>query len=171
MAKIIGNENKVHMEDGTTIEYDLLVVNVGSKTKSANTVPGVNEHSLMTRPINNLIATLEAKEKYLVENKIVPSLVVCGSGAAGTELAFGYKKRWSRLFNQEIKVSVVSSHETCLHGQPPATISEAHRKLKEHKIEVIPNEVVAKIEEDCVIFKSGARKECNVAVWATGADP
>ena len=134
-------------------------------------MPGVIERSLATRPINNLLATLEAKEKYLVENNIVPSVVVCGSGAAGTELAFGYKKRWSRLFNQEIKVSIVSNRETCLYGQPAATIAEVHRKLKIHNIEVIPNEVVDKIEDDCVIFKSGAKKQCNVAVWATGAEP
>lgn len=43
--------------------------------------------------------------------------------------------------------------------------------MKEHKIEIIPNEVVFKIEADGVVFKSGRKELCNVAVWATGAEP
>jgi len=47
---------------------------------------------------------------------------VCGSGAAGTELAFGYKKRWDRLFNADIRVKIVSNRDTVLEGVHPSTI-------------------------------------------------
>lgn len=93
----------------------------------------------MTRPINYLLDNLEKREKYLVENKIIPEVVVCGAGAAGTELAFGYKKRWSELFNTDIKVSIVSNKNTVLDGGHPSALKQINRKLKEHKIGVIPN--------------------------------
>jgi len=47
---------------------------------------------------------------------VIPEVIVCGSGAAGTELAFGYKHRWSKLFGQEIKVSIVSDTHRVLEG-------------------------------------------------------
>ena len=144
---------------------------MGSKTRGSHKVQGIWEHSLTTRPINYLLSKLEAKEKYLVENKIVPTVVVCGSGAAGTELAFGYKKRWSKLFGQEIKVTIVGSTDTVLKGQTPAAIQETNKMLNRHKIDVIHNENVAKIEADGVLCESGLKIPCTVAVWATGAEP
>ena len=86
------------MEDGSSLDYDLLVVNVGSRTRDANKVEGIWEHSLPTRPINDLLGNVERKEKELLKNGVIPEVIVCGSGAAGTELAFGYKARWSKLF-------------------------------------------------------------------------
>ena len=50
------------MEDGSSLDYDALVINVGSKTRDAKQIPGVWEHSLTTRPINDIISKLEAKE-------------------------------------------------------------------------------------------------------------
>ena len=110
------------MTDGSHIEYDVLVVNVGSRTKSTDSVKGIWEHSLSTRPINFLLSNIVAKEEWLVKNFIIPELVVCGSGAAGVELAFGYKERWSKLFGCDVKVTIVSSSESILKGSHPETI-------------------------------------------------
>lgn len=125
---------------------------------------------MTTRPINFLLHNLEEKEKYLLENNIIPDVVVCGSGAAGTELAFGYKKRWDKLFKTDVKVRIVSNKATVLDGSHPSTLMQIQRKLKEHGIGVIANESVDRIEADCVVFKSGRKEPCNVAVWATGAE-
>jgi NADH dehydrogenase FAD-containing subunit len=74
------------------------------------------------------------------------------------------------LFGQEIKVSIVSHKDHVLVGQPKTAIVEVMNKLKKHNIEVIKNERVARIEHDGVVFESGRKAACNVAVWATGAE-
>lgn len=66
-------------------------LDVGSKTLKAGTTPGVEKHSLTTRPINLLLTKIKEKEQSLIKNKITPHVVVCGAGAAGIELAFGFK--------------------------------------------------------------------------------
>lgn len=53
--KIVGNENKLILEDGSEVEYDALAINIGSKTKSTHQIKGAWEHSLTTRPINDLL--------------------------------------------------------------------------------------------------------------------
>jgi len=38
VSKINGKENKIILEDGSEISYDLLAVNVGSRTRGSSTV-------------------------------------------------------------------------------------------------------------------------------------
>lgn len=65
MEKIEGNQNKIHFEGGGSIDYDVLALNIGSKTKDTNQAKGVWEHSLTTRPINDLLPKIEKKEQEL----------------------------------------------------------------------------------------------------------
>lgn len=43
-------------------------------------------------------------------------------------------------------------------------------KLREHGIEVVNNARIERIEKEGVILKDGRAVECNVPVWATGAE-
>jgi NADH dehydrogenase FAD-containing subunit len=108
VKKVQGNENKLIFEDDTELEYDVLALNVGSKTRGSLTVPGVWDNSLTTRPINDLLGKIQRKEDDLKARGIIPKVVVCGAGAAGVELAFAFKARWSSEFGQEIDVTLVA---------------------------------------------------------------
>lgn len=72
VVKIIGNENKILLENGNHVDYDVLAVNVGSKTKASKAIPGVWEHSLTTRPINDLLPKIVNKEQELKDAGVVP---------------------------------------------------------------------------------------------------
>lgn len=139
----MADENKVIMEDGEILEYDVLCLNVGSRTRGAednkSMIKGVKEYSLTTRPINDILRKIEEKETSLKEAGIIPEVIICGAGAAGTELSFGFKKRWSEVFGQEIKVTLLSNADSAMKAGVPSVISEVTRKLKEHKIDVILN--------------------------------
>mmetsp|Transcript_2750 Transcript_2750/g.2593 ORF Transcript_2750/g.2593 Transcript_2750/m.2593 type:complete len:112 (+) Transcript_2750:191-526(+) len=95
VQKVIGKENKIVFEDGTSLDYDILSLNVGSKTRGTVSVPGIWEHSLTTRPINDLLPKIHKKQAELQTKGVIPKLVVCGAGAAGVEMSFGFKSRWS----------------------------------------------------------------------------
>ncbi len=84
------------------LEYDLLIVNVGSRTRSSHHIPGVWEHCLTTRPIAPLMNKIVEKENFFLKKNIIPVVGVCGSGAAGIELAFAFKNRWTKLFKRHI---------------------------------------------------------------------
>lgn len=62
VEKIVGAENKLYLENGDTVDYDILVLNLGSITRDTSNVKGVWEHSLTTRPINDLIQKIKDKE-------------------------------------------------------------------------------------------------------------
>ena len=122
VKRIVGSENRLELEDGSSLEYDVLVLNVGSRTQGTNAITGVWEHSLTTRPINHLLPKIVAKEASLKEQGIIPKVVICGAGAAGTELAFAFKKRWSVFFGQDIQVTLVSKYNS--------TLPDAHESVQ-----------------------------------------
>ena len=65
--KIDADKNTLELENGQNVEYDLLALNVGSRTRGANEVKGVLNHSLTTRPINDLLGKIQKKEQYLID--------------------------------------------------------------------------------------------------------
>jgi NADH dehydrogenase FAD-containing subunit len=101
LERVIANENKLILADGQVVEYDILALNLGSRTRGTtgeHATLGVWEHSLTTRPINSLLPKIIEKEKDLQEKGIIPDVCVVGGGAAGVELSFAFKARWSKLF-------------------------------------------------------------------------
>ena len=69
----------------------------------------MQEHTLPTRPINNLLARIEEKEKTLMELGRPVRLVVCGAGIAGVELALNFKTRWDDLFQTDTQVTIINN--------------------------------------------------------------
>lgn len=170
VKKVHANENRLELENGEMVEYDILALNVGSKTRGTKSTSGVWEHSLTTRPINDLIPKIAKKEQELLSANIVPSVVVCGGGAAGTELAFAFKHRWAKVFGQDIDVKLVAAQSTVLHGADACVVDMVTQKLADHGISVVYNRHVNIIDESGVTLDNGDHIACTVPVWATGAD-
>jgi len=66
VVKIEGDKNRLILEDGSTMEYDVLALNVGSRTKTTmqkEEIRGVTEYALTTRPINDILNKIKVKEK------------------------------------------------------------------------------------------------------------
>ena len=171
VERISGNENKLILESGSQVDYDVLAINVGSKTKNTFDAPGVLEHSLTTRPINDLLGKIENREQELIDTNTIPKVVVCGAGWAGVELSFGFKNRWSKIFNQEIDVSIISNHDTVLPSEKSPLRNEVIRKLQAQNITMYNNTTATEVTKEGVICSDGTHIEGNVVVWCTGAEP
>ena len=130
VIKIIGAENMILLENGQQIYYDVLCINIGSRWNQKNQIPGVLEYSLITRPIRNLLTRIIDKENEFRKNEVVTEVIICGGGAAGTELSFSFKARWSQLFNKDITVRLLCSRDGPIPYSPLATRVEVERLLK-----------------------------------------
>ena len=109
-------------------------LNVGSRTRGTRDVKGVEKHSLTTMPINDLLGKIERKEEQLIKDKITPVLAVCGAGAAGIELSFALKKRWSKVFAKDIKTALICSESDIMLKESKAARDMTKAKLKQHRI-------------------------------------
>lgn len=126
---------------------------------------------MTTRPINHLLPKIVKKENELKEKGVIPEVVVIGAGAAGTELSFAFKARWSKFFGQDIKVTLLCATPQILPGSHPSTVKVTLDELKRCGIDVTYNSKVKSIGPDHVELRDGTKIQCTVPIWATGADP
>jgi len=72
VSQIIASENTLVLETGQKVLYDYLCLNIGSKTRDYSSIPGVQEFALCTRPINDLLTKIEAKEQEMLALGVIP---------------------------------------------------------------------------------------------------
>jgi len=58
-VKIDADYNRIQLQNGEYVQYDVLSVNIGSVTRSSFKIPGIWDFSLTTRPINHLLFKIQ----------------------------------------------------------------------------------------------------------------
>ena len=61
------DKNRLLLADGSTVPYDVLALNFGSRTRSTFGIPGVEQHTLTTRPIDDLLPKIIKREQDLLK--------------------------------------------------------------------------------------------------------
>jgi len=100
-----------HTLEDKGVRFDVLVVDVGSSSKSVKSVKGVLEYAVPTRPIAKLTQRIEAFEKRFIGKKKNLRVCVIGAGAAGIELACCLKNRFSMKGEFQTEVTIVDNHK------------------------------------------------------------
>ncbi|CAI7627914.1 unnamed protein product [Penicillium manginii] len=155
----------VHSPTGTesTISYDP----AGSSVVRPKSIPGIHEHAF---DIDSLDSAVKL-ESHLQSLGSLPAslardtIVVCGAGFTGIELATELPKR---LPNSNTRILVVEGANELgpeLGAGPRPIITQA---LNELGIEVKLGSLVSAIDGSGVTLASGERIETNTAIWTAG---
>ncbi len=155
MTKIDATSNMIYLQNGSTVNYDILGINIGSRTLGTYSIKGVHDYALTTRPIDELLPKIIKKEQEFVASKRVPNVLVVGGGAAGVELSFGFKARWSKLFNQEINVKHLVYEADAIMHQSQAMRDLVRQKQKEKNIHTMYGVNVVEVNPEGVKTKDG----------------
>ena len=109
------DDNTFALSNNETVRFDIASLDVGSGSRDADK-KGVREHSIPTRPIHELISKIESSELSMKEADTPPSsVVVCGAGPAGIELALAMRARWSKAFpTSRFNVTLLESGSSLL---------------------------------------------------------
>ncbi len=86
----------VTTEDGASVPYDTLSLNVGI-TPDLSGIAGAEEHGIPVKPISSFIARLDALLEAAARADGPRRIVLVGGGAAGVELALALKARLTEL--------------------------------------------------------------------------
>lgn len=162
------------------IEYDILVLAIGSKSNDFNT-PGVKENCIFLdspeqahrfrKEMNNLFLKLHAKHG---EGKV--DIAIVGGGATGVELSaelhnaikelhtYGFED----LDSSKLNVNLVEAGERILPALPPRISSAAHSELTKLGVNVRTATMVTQADEQGLITKDGERIPAQLMVWAAG---
>ncbi|MED7930274.1 NAD(P)/FAD-dependent oxidoreductase [Nonomuraea sp. LP-02] len=179
LSKVLPNERRVELEDGSSLEYDYLVLATGVTTNWLG-VPGARENALPIYSLNDA-ATLRRRLQHYLEDTAAgrresTHVVVVGAGATGVEVAgtlAELRRRTLPLTHPEIRpdqtsVTLVERFDYVLAPYKPRLRQAAENALRRRGVRMRLGSTVASVEPDAVVLKDGTRLLSDVTVWALG---
>ena len=162
------------------LEYDLLVMAIGSTSNDFNT-PGVRENCIFLdspeqahrfrTEMNNEFLKLHAKN-----GQGTVDIAIVGAGATGVELSAELHNAikelrsygFGDLDSSKLNVNLVEAGERILPALPPRISSAAHSELTKLGVTVRTATMVTQADKDGLITKDGEKIHAQIMVWAAG---
>lgn len=179
----------------TSLNYDYLVVGVGAQPSTFG-IPGVAEHSTFLKEVSDSIKirkdfmdVIEAANilpKGDAERKRLLSIVVCGGGPTGVEVAGELQdyidqdlKKWIPEVADEVKVTLVEALPNVLNMFNKKLVDYTKQVFQDTNIDLKTNTMVKKVTDKNVLAqvkKSDGSTEMieipyGMLIWATGNAP
>ncbi|MGZ5598546.1 MAG: FAD-dependent oxidoreductase [Usitatibacter sp.] len=162
------NNRVVTCADGSTVEYDVLSVDVGSQPL-VGSATGVEKHAVPVRPLETLMSGWGSVLARSRAGK-VGSITLVGGGAGGVELALAMNHRLRR----ELELS--APHVRVITNTPvplPELATSARRMLSRHltrrNIGMHVSSNVAEVGPGHVRLDTGIDFASDATFWVTGA--
>ncbi|HIP25301.1 MAG TPA: pyridine nucleotide-disulfide oxidoreductase [Archaeoglobus profundus] len=147
------NNNVVLTRKGKSIEYDILVISVGTSLNYYGIKGAEKAYSVHT--FEDTIKTKKALEK-------AEKIVVVGSGATGVEVACE--------LSEEFDVALIERMDRILPMFNPKVSTFVKKILEKEGVAVYTSCTVTEIEEGCVVTNKG-NIECDLVIWCAGLKP
>jgi len=168
VTTINSDKKELHFKDGSTINYDKLVIAVGSKP---------NKFGWPGQDLNGVTGMyhkqdLEKIEKYAPENKTCKRAVIVGGGLIGIELA-------EMLHSRNIPTTFLVREDSFWNGILPKEESAMiNREIRDNHIDLRLGVNLKEIKSDengnaksVVIAETGEEIECNLVGLTAGVSP
>lgn len=155
----------------TQIEYSRLILAAGSHLKMPN-VNGLKEHAFNVDQLQS--ATVLDKHLHdLAQTPNSPArntVVVCGGGFTGIELAAELPARLRSILGDEAetRVVVIERNPEIGPGLGPGPRPEIEKALREYGVELKLGTAVASVDDHGVTTSTGERVEASTVVWTGG---
>jgi selenide,water dikinase len=166
----------VHRREGAPIPYDLLSINTGSMP-SARNAAGVAEHAIPVKPIEGLLAHLDAVRHRVLSAGGRARVGVVGGGAGGVELMLPLERRLRRDVAEAgsepsgLSFTLMTASDEVLPAFPARLRRRFAAILGERRIRVIAGRRVVEVQPGAVRIEGLGRLCLDEVLWATEAAP
>lgn len=185
MAEMTGleAETKTLLTDAGSIEYDYLVLALGSEPGFFG-VPGAAEHSFPLRWMSDAIPLRHHVLSRFEEVAGAPperrrellTFAVVGGGPTGveysgalSELVFGpLLKDFPTVAPSDVRIELIEASDCLLRGMPAKLADYARERLGRRRVVVRLNTAVEGVEAHAVRLSSGERLPTDTVVWTAG---
>ena len=166
-VKKIMPDKRTILLDSEEIQYDELIICLGSSTKYFN-IPGAEEYTLPLRSIYDASIIHDHISKIIKEDK-KNNIVIVGAGATGISLAGALAEMINMSKNKDnVKVNIVEATSTILYGWDEKIKNKIEDTLKKKGIRIFHNSIVEKVEENTLFLKDGLQINSSLIIWTAG---
>ena len=180
LAPVMDDEG-VEFIPSTRIDYDYLVIALGSVSNDFNT-PGVSDHCIFLdspkqaqRFRNKLLNRFLRIQRVREESDHV-RIAIVGGGATGVELSAElhhavtefHNYGFNAVTNEHLHVTLLEAGDRILPALPERISAAATRELSRIGVKVRTNTMITSASKDGLHTKDGDLVEADLMVWAAG---
>lgn len=165
----------------TRIDYDYLVIALGSTSNDFNT-PGVKEHCIFldsphqAHRFRNKLMNAFLRIQRIPDYNEPAKVAIVGAGATGVELSAElyhavtefHNYGFSAVSSEDLKVTLVEAGPRILPALPERISGAAHKELEKIGVDVKLNTMITAATAQGLETKSGENIEADLIVWAAG---
>lgn len=167
---------EIHLEKGTIIAYDWLVIALGSQSNFF-AIPGLAQYSLPLKTFHDALKIREALlQKIELDDRKTLDIVIGGGGPTGVELAGELSALLGTLPRVACgacrpRVSLIDGGQTVLSVFDKKIIKHATKRLTTLGVSLITGERIQSVDAQTVKLQSGATISYDLLLWTGGVTP
>lgn len=164
---------KVILADKTQIDWDYLVITLGSEISYFN-IPGLKDFSLPLKSLSDAIR-IQSRISALIKSKQKEIKVIIGGGGfSGVELAGELLNLCDRLqkehhlANAPLEISIIEKAPSLLCELDPRVSAIAYQRLKQNGVKIYLNTKIEKVEKSLTKVEDGNIYPFDLLIWTGG---
>ena len=175
------DDEGVEFLPSTRIDYDYLVIALGSTSNNFNT-PGIKDHCIFldspaqAHKFRSKLLNLLLRIQRLPDSNSEVRIAIVGGGATGVELSAELHHAVAEIYNygfdavtsSQLKVTLVEAGPRILPALPERISSSAHSELLKLGVDVKLNTMITSATREGLHTKEGTLIAADVMVWAAG---
>jgi len=166
VKKILPDKNTIVL-DSEEIEYDELIICLGSSTKYFN-IPGADKYTLPLRSIYDA-SIIYNHISEIIKEEVKNNIVIVGAGATGISLGSALAEMINLSKNKDnIKVNIIEATSTILYGWDLKIKNKVEDILKKKGIRIFHNSLVERVDENILFLKDGLEIKSSLIIWTAG---
>jgi NADH dehydrogenase len=162
------DDRVVELADGTELDYDYVVVALGSKTAFYG-IPGLEDHALPLKGLDDARAIHDAVAAAAdaASDDDPAQVVVGGGGLSGIQCA-GEVAGYREDEDAPVEVTLVEAMDELLPGRDDDLQRTVRGAVDRHEIDVLTGDPIVEATEETVVFDGRDPLGYDVLVWAGG---
>ncbi|MFB6160482.1 MAG: NAD(P)/FAD-dependent oxidoreductase [Haloferacaceae archaeon] len=171
VADVDVGDREVRLGDGSTVDYDYLLVGLGSATAFYG-IEGLREHSLTLKSLDDARAINSAVRDAAreAERDDPAQVVVGGAGLSGIQTA-GEIAEWRDENNAPVEIKLVEGLDEVFPGNDPEIQGALRTRIEAKGIEVLCGDFISEVDAETVYLGGDDPADelaYDVLVWTGG---
>lgn len=162
------DERTIYLDDGSTVDYDYVLVAFGSKTAFFG-IEGLKEHSLTLKNLEDALeihdAIIQAATEATREDPA--QVVIGGAGLSGIQSA-GEIAELRDERDAPIEIHLVEGLDNVFPNNDPNVQAKLAKLLQEKGVNIMTGEFIGEVDEDTVYIGDDTELKYDVLLWTGG---
>ncbi len=173
VQSINARSGKITLAEGDELSYSHLIIALGSETNYFG-IEGLESKALSLKTFQDALrirdAILEKAKGADIHQEV--SVVVCGAGSTGVELAAELQEWFAELkregIRSNLKTTLIDAAPRILNGLDGEAAKKAEKRLKELGTNILTGVRAEKVRGDKINLSGNVRLRYDVLIWTGG---